>query len=135
MFNCDLIVVHRLVCAAADSGVPNYQTNGRLKITDVSQYVIGHRGPYVALMIPRFTAFATALLHDDSFEWTISTDKLRVQALGTIFDNVSLSKKVSFKAFNGLNGVTINNFQLPRDDPAGGISIQTDSLIPSAARG
>ncbi|KAF4598358.1 hypothetical protein EYR38_006760 [Pleurotus pulmonarius] len=106
------------ICAAADSGVPNYQTNGRLKITDVSQ----------------FTAFATALLHDDSFEWTISTDKLRVQALGTIFDNVSLSKKVSFKAFNGLNGVTISNFQLPRDDPAGGISIQTDSLIPSAAQ-
>lgn len=86
-------------------------------------------------MIPRFTAFATALLHDESFEWTISTDKLRVQALGTIFDNVSLSKKVLFKAFNGLNGVTISNFQLPHDDPAGGISIQTDSLIPSPARG
>ncbi|KDQ27871.1 hypothetical protein PLEOSDRAFT_1112748 [Pleurotus ostreatus PC15] len=106
------------ICAAADSGVPNYQTNGRLKITDVSQ----------------FTAFATALLHDESFEWTISTDKLRVQALGTIFDNVSLSKKVLFKAFNGLNGVTISNFQLPHDDHAGGISIQTDSLIPSPAQ-
>ncbi|KAJ8482152.1 hypothetical protein ONZ45_g15054 [Pleurotus djamor] len=106
------------ICAAANSGVPNYQTQAKLKITDNAQ----------------FTAFATKLLHDESFEWTISTEKLRVQALGTIFDNVALSKKISFRAFNGLPGVTISNFQLPRDDPAGGISIETDSMIPSPAQ-
>lgn len=82
----------------------------------------------------RFTSFATILLHNPSFEWTISTQNLRVTALGTNFDGVTLSKNVSFKAFNNLPGVTISNFQLPADDPAGGIHIETDSLIPSPAR-
>ncbi|KAH8992759.1 hypothetical protein EDB86DRAFT_3078965 [Lactarius hatsudake] len=107
-----------LVCAAANSGVPDYRASGRLTITDEGQ----------------FTAFATFLLHNPSFTWTIHTDKLRVTALGTIFDGVSLSKDVIFKAFNGLPGVTISNFQLPSDDPAGGIHIETDSLIPSPAQ-
>ncbi|KAH9083581.1 hypothetical protein EDB83DRAFT_2511885 [Lactarius deliciosus] len=106
------------ICAAANSGVPDYRTSSRLTITDEGQ----------------FTAFATFLLHNPSFTWTIHTDKLRVTALGTIFDGVSLSKDVTFKAFNGLPGVTINNFQLPSDDPAGGIHIETDSLIPSPAQ-
>ena len=55
-------------------------------------------------------------------------------ALGTAFDNVNLSKNISFKAFDGLPGVTISNFNLPSDDPAGGIHIETDSDIPSPAR-
>ncbi|KAI0660249.1 hypothetical protein C8Q70DRAFT_914138 [Cubamyces menziesii] len=106
------------VCAAANTGVPDYQPNARLTITDSA----------------KFTDFATFLLHNPSFEWTISTDKLRVNALGTNFDGVSLSKTVSFKAFNNLPGVTISNFKLPSDDPAGGIHIETDSLIPSQSQ-
>ncbi|KAF9264250.1 hypothetical protein L218DRAFT_258531 [Marasmius fiardii PR-910] len=106
------------VCAAANSGVPDYETTGHLTITDQG----------------RFTEFATFLLHNPSFDWTISTPKLRVSALGTIFDNVSLQKTVTFKAFNNLPGVTISNFQLPSDDPAGGIHVETDSLIPSPAQ-
>ncbi|KAF5389363.1 hypothetical protein D9757_004389 [Collybiopsis confluens] len=106
------------ICAAANSGVPNYETNAQLSITDLGQ----------------FTDFATFLLHNPSFTWTISTPKVRVEALGTIFDNVSLSKDVSFKAFNGLPGVIIENFQLPSDSPAGGIQIETDSKIPSPAQ-
>ncbi|KAH0827584.1 hypothetical protein J3R83DRAFT_4307 [Lanmaoa asiatica] len=77
---------------------------------------------------------STYLLHNPSFDWTISTSSLRVTALGTIFDNVSLTKTITLKAFNNLPGVTISNFQLPSDDPAGGITISTDSLIPSPAQ-
>ncbi|KAG5653629.1 hypothetical protein H0H81_011855 [Sphagnurus paluster] len=106
------------VCAAAGAGVPEYRTNARLNIIDSSE----------------FTSFATFLLHNPSFDWTISSKKLRLTALGTIFDNVALSKVVSFKAFNGLPGVTIGNFQLPSDDPAGGIHIETDAFIPSPAQ-
>ncbi|ESK92921.1 hypothetical protein Moror_8994 [Moniliophthora roreri MCA 2997] len=106
------------VCAAANDGVPNYVTTGRLTITDLSQ----------------FTSFATFLLHNPDFEWTVSTSKLRVTALGTIFDNISLSKTIGFKAFNNLPGVTIANFELPSDDPEGGIHIETDSTIPSPAQ-
>lgn len=86
------------------------------------------------LFATRFTDFATYMMHNPSFEWTISTTKLRLTALGTIFDNVSLSKSVTLKGFNGLPGVTISNFKLPNDDPAGGIHIETDSLIPSPSR-
>ncbi|RDX40651.1 hypothetical protein OH76DRAFT_1365915 [Lentinus brumalis] len=106
------------VCAAANDGVPDYETNARLSITDND----------------RFTEFATFLLHNEDFTWTISTNALRVTALGTIFDGVKLSKDISFKAFNNLPGVTISNFKLPSDDPAGGIHIETDSLIPSPAQ-
>ena len=73
-------------------------------------------------------------MHNPSFTWEISTTRLRVTALGTIFDNVSLTKNITLKAFNGLPGVTISNFLLPSDDPAGGIHIETDSSIPSPAR-
>ncbi|TDL25981.1 hypothetical protein BD410DRAFT_895443 [Rickenella mellea] len=106
------------VCAAANSGVPDYETKGRLTITDQKA----------------FTEFAVFLLHNPSFDWVISTTTLRVAALGTIFDKVSLTKTVTLSAFNGLPGVTIGNFQLPSDDPAGGIHIETDSLIPSPAQ-
>jgi hypothetical protein len=106
------------VCAAANDGVPNYTPSARLTITDSR----------------RFTDFATFLLHNPSFEWTISTNKLRVTALGAAFDNVSLNKTITLKAFNNLPGVTISNFQLPSDDPAGGIHIETDATIPSSAR-
>ena len=65
------------------------------------------------------------MLHNEEFTWTISTDALRVTALGTIFDGVKLSKDISFKAFNNLPGVTISNFKLLSDDPAGGIDLGT----------
>lgn len=94
-----------------------------------SQFVISLIFPF-----DRFTSFATFLLHNPSFDWTISTPRLRLTALGTIFDNVSLTKTVTFKAFNGLPGVTVDNFELPSDDPAGGIHIETDSVIPSPSR-
>lgn len=106
------------VCTAANTGVPNYNTQGQLVITDQVQ----------------FTSFATYLLHNPSFDWTISTSSLKLTALGTIFNGVSLSKTVTLKAFNGLPGVTISNFQLPSDNPAGGITISTDSIIPSPAQ-
>ncbi|KAF7301181.1 hypothetical protein MIND_00682600 [Mycena indigotica] len=106
------------VCVAANTGLPNYSTKARLTITNSGA----------------FTEFATKILHDAEFTWTVTTPKLRLQALGTIFDNVQLTKDLKFKAFNNLPGVTISNFQLPSDDPAGGIHIETDSLIPSTAQ-
>lgn len=106
------------VCASANDGVPDYEAQGHLTITNQGY----------------FTDFATFLLHNEEFEWIISTDKLRLRALGTIFDGVSLSKSITFKAFNNLPGVTISNFQLPSDDPAGGIHVETDTDVPSPAR-
>ncbi|KAJ3850500.1 hypothetical protein EV368DRAFT_84496 [Lentinula lateritia] len=106
------------ICAAANAGVPDYETDATLSITDLDQ----------------FTNFATFLLHNPSFSWTISSSKVQLVALGTIFDNVSLTKNVSFNAFNGLPGVTVSNFQLPSDSSEGGINIDLDAQIPSPAQ-
>ncbi|KAI9459105.1 hypothetical protein F5148DRAFT_1001220 [Russula earlei] len=106
------------ICAAANVGVPDYHTNAHLTIIDEHQFI----------------GFATFLLHNASFTWTIHTNNLRVIALGTIFDGVSLSKDITLKAFNGLPSITISDFQLPSDDPAGGIHIEADSVITSPSQ-
>ncbi|KZV76329.1 hypothetical protein PENSPDRAFT_747787 [Peniophora sp. CONT] len=106
------------ICAAADTGVPDLVTSGHLTITDQDG----------------FTDFTTYLLHNEDFTWTITTDALRVTALGTAFDNVKLSKDVTLKAFNNIPGVTISNFDLPGDAEEGGIEISTDSMIPSQSQ-
>jgi hypothetical protein len=69
------------ICSAGGSGVPNLSTTGVLTIFDQTE----------------FTRFAAFILANPSFEWTITTNTLRVTALGTIFDNVLISKKVSFQ--------------------------------------
>lgn len=64
--------------------------------------------------------------------FAVTTDKLRVLALGTIFDNAVLTKDVSFSAFNGLPGVTIVNPDFPGDSQSPkGIQLVTDTAIPS----
>ena len=106
------------VCVAANVGVPNYEASGRLTISDQDE----------------FTSFAESLLHSEEFEWTISTDQIRVYTLGTIFEGLVFEKSISFKAFNNVAGVSVVKFDLPSDDPAGGIHIETDASIPSSAR-
>lgn len=69
------------ICSAGGTSVPDLETTGILTIVDLA----------------RFTDYATYILANPSFEWTITTDKLRVTALGTIFDNVTLTKQISFK--------------------------------------
>lgn len=68
------------ICSAGGSGVPSLDIIGQLTITDQT----------------RFTDFATAILLTPSFTWNIATNNLRVYALDTIFDNVTLTKNVSF---------------------------------------
>lgn len=104
------------ICAFANEGAPNLMTSGHLTITNLGG----------------FTDFATYILHNPSFTWTISTQHLRVRALGIAFSDVILQKDISFKAFNGLPGVTISNFNIP-SDTSDALNIQTDSLIPSPA--
>ncbi|GJN94719.1 hypothetical protein Rhopal_007810-T1 [Rhodotorula paludigena] len=102
------------ICSPGGTGVPDYQTEGTLTITDQGA----------------FTNFASYLLNNPSFEWIISTDKLEVSALGTIFSNVTLSKNVTFQALNKLPGVTLSNPDFPRD-ASNGIQLTVDSSIPS----
>ncbi|KAE8246427.1 hypothetical protein A4X13_0g5797 [Tilletia indica] len=104
------------ICSAANDGVPDYRTTAQLTITNQKQ----------------FTAFTVAALKDDSFVWTISTDNLQVTALGFQFNKVTLSKDVTFQAFNNLPGVTISNFDIP-GQTSDSLKITTEATIPSPA--
>lgn len=113
----DIATVHLPpVCAKADEGVPNYVTKGTLKITNQKA----------------FTEFATYILHNPKFTWTVHSNKLRVRALNIIFNDVQISKVLNFDAFNNLPGVTISNFDIP-GETNDALKIQTDSVIPSPA--
>ncbi|KAL9935874.1 hypothetical protein V8E36_005451 [Tilletia maclaganii] len=104
------------ICAQANQGVPDYRATGTLRITNQD----------------RFADFATSILKEEGFTWTVTTDKLRVHALGLQFDNVNLTKSVSFSAFDGLPGVSISDFTIPgQTDDA--LRISTTSIIPSKA--
>ncbi|SCV70806.1 BQ2448_3568 [Microbotryum intermedium] len=102
------------ICSPGTTNVPALETTGVLTIRDLN----------------KFTDFATYLLLNPKFTWTIMTKKLRVYALQTIFDNVTLTKDITFSAFDGLPGVTIVNPDFPRDVPDG-IALVTDTAIPS----
>jgi len=50
--------------------------------------------------------------------------------MGISVPGISISKQVSLKGMNGLkDAVTINNFDLPADDPAGGITLTLETTI------
>ena len=104
------------VCAYANEGVPNYKTQGELKITDQSG----------------FTEFTKYILHNKQFKWTIHTNKLRVRALNIVFSDVKISKDVSFDAFNNLPGVAITSFDIP-GETSNALKIVTGTTIPSPA--
>ncbi|KAE8231424.1 hypothetical protein CF326_g3562 [Tilletia indica] len=80
--------------------------------------------------VGRLTDFTRVLLTEPSFVWTISGEGLTVDAIGISVSNITLTKQVQLRGFNGLQGdVIINSFDLPYNDPAGGIHLVVDSTI------
>jgi hypothetical protein len=75
--------------------------------------------------------FTSVLLTSESFEWDITGENLTVSAIGIAVSDVSLAKKtVTLKGMNNLaNGVVVNSFDLPANDPAGGIHLTLDTSI------
>ncbi|CDR88214.1 uncharacterized protein SPSC_03875 [Sporisorium scitamineum] len=104
------------ICAFANVGVPNLRTSGHLAITNLGG----------------FTDFATYILHNPGFQWTVSSQHLTVRALQIIYSDVIISKNINFKAFNNLPGVTISNFDI-YGETSNSLLIRADSVIPSPA--
>jgi hypothetical protein len=74
-----------------------------------------------------FTAY---LLLEKSFVWDISSPDVAVTALDYTFTNLTLTKSVTLLGMGGLvNDVKINSFDLPSNDPAGGIHLVLDTTI------
>ncbi|PWZ00897.1 hypothetical protein BCV70DRAFT_84414 [Testicularia cyperi] len=104
------------ICAFANEGVPNLVTSGSLTITNLG----------------RFTDFATFILHNPSFQWTVSSNRLTVRALQIIYSNVIISKNIDFQAFNNLPGVSTFDFNV-YGETSNSLLIRTGTRIPSPA--
>ncbi|KAI9322513.1 hypothetical protein BX666DRAFT_2128544 [Dichotomocladium elegans] len=74
--------------------------------------------------------FAGFMINNDGFEWDIRTENVAVTALGVTFSNITMAKKVSLSGAKGFrDAVTINSFDLPSNDPKGGITMTAATSI------
>lgn len=105
------------LCASPPNGIPNLDAQGQLTILNQDA----------------FSDFTYSLLTQKSFSWTLHSDKVRVRTLGMIFDNVYLSKVVTFDAFDGLGQLSLSNFDAPSDGPGARINIEANTAISSKA--
>ncbi|RCI04658.1 hypothetical protein CU098_010147 [Rhizopus stolonifer] len=75
-------------------------------------------------------SFAAYLINNESFEWEITTSDVSVNALGFTFNKISLHKFVTLAGSNGFkDAVTVQSFDLPSNDPAGGITLTAKTTI------
>ncbi|KAI8332382.1 hypothetical protein BC941DRAFT_516864 [Chlamydoabsidia padenii] len=74
--------------------------------------------------------FAAYMINNEQFVWDIVATDVSVTALGFTFTGVKMEKFVTIKGANGFKGaVTINSFNLPSNDPDGGITLVADTTI------
>ncbi|ORZ20216.1 hypothetical protein BCR42DRAFT_203748 [Absidia repens] len=74
--------------------------------------------------------FAAFMINQEEFTWDIVSNDVAVTALGFTFTGIKMEKFVKIKGANGFKGaVTINTFNLPSDDPEGGITLVADTTI------
>lgn len=82
-----------------------------------------------------FTTFLKSAITDPAFEWTIRGESLSVSAIGIVVPNVTITKNVQLTGLNGLTGqVIINSFDVPSNDPAGGLHLTAVSTINNPAQ-
>lgn len=117
-WNQDFIAIISLppICTIPGRGVPVLLTSGQVNITDSKS----------------FTDFASYILHNEQFTWEISSPNVTVIALGVTFSEVNLVKNVTFRAFNGLPGVSTNSFDVPGEGDDF-LEIAVGAVIPSSS--
>lgn len=76
------------------------------------------------------TDFSAYMLNNEKFTWEIHTENVAVTALGYTFTGLQMQKDVSLNGMQGFkNDVTIQAFNLPANDPSGGIELDTITVI------
>ncbi|CAO3693098.1 unnamed protein product [Umbelopsis ramanniana] len=74
--------------------------------------------------------FSAYMLNNEQFTWDITTQNVAVNALGYLFTGLSMQKDVSLTGMQGFkNDVTIQSFNLPANDPSGGIELDLITII------
>ncbi|KAI9474137.1 MAG: hypothetical protein EXX96DRAFT_328681 [Benjaminiella poitrasii] len=76
-----------------------------------------------------FASFAKTMLAVETFKWTLK-GKLDITAL-TRTATVDLNKEITLNGMNGFPNVRITSFQLPGDDPNGGILVELGTVLES----
>jgi hypothetical protein len=76
------------------------------------------------------TDFSAYMLNNEKFTWDITTDNVAVTALGYTFTGLQMQKAVSLNGMQGFKSdVSIKSFNLPANDPSGGIELDTITVI------
>lgn len=82
-----------------------------------------------------FTDFLKYTITNPTFLWNIRGSGISVAALGIVVPNVTINKDVQLTGLNGLKGqVIINSFDVPSNDPAGGLHLTAVSTINNPAQ-
>lgn len=90
--------------------------------------------PFTITDLAHLTDFTSYLLTEPSFVWQIYGTNLSVTALGITVDGISISKNVVLDGMNGFKGlVTIEKFDLPANDPAGGVQLVLATTLTNPA--
>lgn len=76
------------------------------------------------------TEFTKFLVTEPSFVWDIKGNNLSVSAIGITVPDVTIAKTVILTGMNGLrNDVKILDYDLPSNDPAGGIHLTAQASV------
>ncbi|KEI38050.1 uncharacterized protein L969DRAFT_18838 [Mixia osmundae IAM 14324] len=112
---------------------------GQIAMPDVS--LVGDVGATLNLQaafsvadVGHLTDFTSYLLTEKSFTWEIYGQDLAVAALGITVPGISISKTVVLAGMDSFIGdVIINSFDLPANDPAGGITLTLQTTLTNPA--
>ena len=87
---------------------------------------------FAAADVDALTDFVKFMVTQKSFLWTLQGEGLSVRALGINVTDITINKNVILTGFNDLkNDITITNYTLPSNDPAGGIHLTAQTQIVS----
>lgn len=99
--------------AKADVGA-SFDVNGDFTVTDTDA----------------MSEFAAYMINNKDFVWDIYSTDVSVNALGFTFTKISMEKFVTLAGANGFkDAVKITTFDLPSNDPAGGITLTAQTTI------
>ena len=118
----------------------NGKVLGQLKMPDIKLAAdegaqLDLNAEFAVADVDGLTEFTKFLLTKPSFIWNIQGKNLRVSALGIEVGGLDISKTIILTGFNGLkNKVRITDYDLPSNDPAGGIHLTAESDITSPSQ-
>ncbi|KAK3829395.1 MAG: hypothetical protein J3Q66DRAFT_435774 [Benniella sp.] len=103
-----------VVQAKADVGAQLALTNVPFHVADA-----GNMGQFVGYS-----------LKAETFEWLVVAENMVINAMGAPIPGIRMSKTVTLKGFNGLQGLTIQKYDLPSNDPDG-IHLVLSATLPN----